>query len=155
MRRSCPVPFPHDSNLQGRGDAAQLPHVFFFFFFLGLQAPIAPWPHTALPARKNSRLPTNGLNLPLVSVFYYYWMMPWLRAQNGLCYFHSATVHRELLIGSWCSHGNARGSICALRGHAAGLCTANRKVPLYLLSAVVTHKISDLSYEMLCLKSTS
>lgn len=89
------------------------------------------------PLYQDLRQSRNGpVPLP-VSLFEYNWLMSRLPEQNGLCYFHSATAWRELLlIGSVCSHGNAGCSISASRGNIAGQASSwlmlTRKLLIYL-----------------------
>lgn len=119
LRWKCREAEAVPSELRCEGNAAGYHMLVFFsvcFVFFPRDAP-----GCFAPLYQDLRQSTNGpVPLP-VSLFEYNWLMSRLPEQNGLCYFHSATAWRELLlIGSVCSHGNAGCSISASRGNIAG-----------------------------------
>lgn len=90
----------------------RLPHACFFIFFLN-SGPGTLQAHKCYsPPLYQELLRSRNGPVPLaVSVFEWNWLMSRLPEQNGLCYFHSATAWRELLlVGPMRSHGNSSAS---------------------------------------------
>ena len=138
-KQPCPLPptspfffLLYGTNLHGSGGTISYRMPPFSFFpllprlLLTTNARLAPLSRTTPPALKHSRqppFPEMGWTCLLFPFFFFFIIIEWCRGflrKMASVIFHSATVRRELpLIGSTCSHGNARGSIsvCAQRTH--------------------------------------